>query len=131
KELQAHAERQAEQVNTYAKGGKCRHRVLVEHFGQKFEPAECGACDVCLGEVEFQDDSTVVAQKIISCVARVGERYGIGHVADVVRGATTERITKLGHDRLSTFGLLKEHRDRQVRDWIGQLVGEGLIDQTT
>ena len=130
RELLAHAERQAEEVNTYAKGGKCRHRVLVEHFGQKFEPAECGACDVCLGEVEFQDDSTVVAQKILSCVARVGERFGIGHVGDVLRGSNTERVTKLGHDQLSTFGLLKDFRDRQVRDWIGQLVGEGLLDQT-
>ncbi|MBO0700343.1 MAG: DNA helicase RecQ [Zavarzinella sp.] len=131
RDLQAHAERQAEEINAYCKGGRCRHRTLVEHFAQKFEPANCGACDICLGEVEFEADSTVVAQKILSCVARVGERFGAGHVADVLRGQTTERIEKLGHDQLSTFGLLTDHRDRQVRDWIGQLIGAGLLDQTT
>ena len=130
RELLTHSERQAEQINAYAKGGHCRHRTLVEHFGQAFEPTTCGACDVCLGEVEFEADSTVVAQKIISCVARVGERYGIGHVADVLRGQQTDRVTGLGHDKLSTFALLQDHRDRQVKDWIGQLVGAGVLDQT-
>jgi ATP-dependent DNA helicase RecQ len=71
-----------------------------------------------------------VAQQIISCVARVGERFGVGHVADVLRGQQTERITGLGHDKLSTYGLLQDRRDRQVKDWIGQLVGAGLLDQT-
>ena len=131
RDLLLHSERQAEQMNAYAKGGRCRHRILVEHFGQPFEPANCGACDVCLGEVEFEADSTVVAQKILSCVARVGERFGTGHVADVLRGQQTERVAGLGHDKLSTFGLLQDHRDRQVKDWIGQLVGAGLLDQTT
>ncbi|HVK07581.1 MAG TPA: RecQ family ATP-dependent DNA helicase, partial [Gemmataceae bacterium] len=126
----AHAEEQAEQINTYAKAGRCRHKVLVEHFGQAFEPESCGACDVCLGEVEFEPDSTVVAQKILSCVARVDQRFGGGHVTDVLRGSDTDRVRKLGHDRLSTFGLLRDHPARQVRDWIGQLVQLGLLDQT-
>src|SRR5262245_1713380 len=131
RDLLAHAERQAAEINAYCKGGRCRHRTLVEHFGQQFEPANCGACDVCLGEVEFDADSTVLAQKILSCVARVGERFGAGHVADVLRGQESERLQQLGHDRLSTFGLLKEHRDRQVKDWIGQLVSVGLLNQTS
>jgi len=131
RDLCAHAERQAEEMNAYCKGGRCRHRTLVEHFGQRFEADACGACDICLGEVEFEPDSTVLAQKIISCVARVQERFGVGHVADVLRGQQTERVSKLGHDRLSTFGLLKDNRERQVKDWIGQLIGEGLLDQTT
>jgi len=130
RDLRAHAERQAEEINTYCKAGKCRHRTLVEHFGQAFESDGCGACDICLGEVEFEADSTVVAQKILSCVARVGERFGMNHVADVLRGQANERISRLGHDQLSTYGLLKEHHERQVKDWIGQLVGEGLLEQT-
>jgi ATP-dependent DNA helicase RecQ len=130
RDLLAHAERQAEEINAYCKGGRCRHRTLVEHFGQKFGPTNCAACDVCLGEVEFEADSTVVAQKILSCVARVGERFGVGHVTDVLRGEQTERVQKLGHDQLSTFGLLKDRRERQVKDWIGQLIGEGLLSQT-
>ncbi|HEX3152271.1 MAG TPA: DNA helicase RecQ [Gemmataceae bacterium] len=131
RELLAHSGQQAEQINTYAKGGKCRHRVLVEHFGQKFEPEACGACDVCLGEVAWEPDSTVVAQKIISCVARVGERFGAGHVTHVLRGSNNERVGTLGHDKLSTFGLLSDQPERQVRDWITQLIGTGLLEQTT
>jgi ATP-dependent DNA helicase RecQ len=131
RELLAHTQRQSELMNSYAKGGKCRHRILVEHFGQAFEPETCGACDICMGEVAFEADSTVIAQKILSCVARVGERFGVGHVADVVRGQDTERCVNLGHTKLSTFGLLKEFRERQVKDWIGQLIGEGLLAQTT
>src|SRR5262245_6337319 len=129
--LRMHAERQAEQVNAYCKGGKCRHRTLVEYFGQRIEADTCGACDICLGEVEFAADSTVIAQKILSCVARVKERFGINHVADVLRGQSNERVARLGHDQLSTFGLLKTERERQVKDWIAQLVGGGLVDQTT
>ena len=122
---------QAEQINAYAKGGQCRHRILVEHFGQAFEPETCGACDVCLGEVEFEPDSTVVAQKILSCVARVGERFGIGHVADVLRG----QRHGAGHRSSGTTSSARsacseDHRDRQVKDWIGQLVGDGFLDQT-
>jgi ATP-dependent DNA helicase RecQ len=131
RDLRIHAEQQAEQINSYCKAGKCRHRMLVEHFGQEFVSTGCGACDICLGEVDFEPDSTVVAQKILSCVARVGERFGVGHVADVLRGQQTERVLNLGHDKLSTFGLLNDYRERQVKQWIGQLVGEGLVDQTT
>jgi ATP-dependent DNA helicase RecQ len=131
RDLRVHAEQQAEEINTYCKAGKCRHGTLVEHFGQQFESAACGACDVCLGEVDFEPDGTVIAQKILSCVARVGERFGIGYVADVLRGQETERVVNLGHNKLSTFGLLNDYRDRQVRDWMGQLLGEGLVEQTT
>lgn len=131
RDVLVHTEKQAEQINTYCKAGKCRHRMLVEHFGQAFGSAGCSACDICLSEVAFEPDSTIVAQKILSCVARVDQRFGIGHVADVLRGQETERVLKLGHNRLSTFALLNDHRERQVKDWIGQLIGEGLLDQTS
>ncbi len=130
RELRAHGDQQAEQMNNYCKAGKCRHRMLVEHFGQEFISNGCGACDICLGEIDFAPDGTVVAQKILSCVARVGERYGIGHVADVLRGHESERVQKLGHNGLSTFSLLNDYREGQIRDWISQLIGEGLLDQT-
>jgi ATP-dependent DNA helicase RecQ len=86
---------------------------------------------VCLGEVDFEPEGTVIAQKILSCIARVGERFGVGHVSDVLRGQLTERVQALGHDKLSTFGLLNDHRERQLRDWISQLVSEDVLQQTT
>ena len=118
-----------EDMNRYSRGSACRHRVLVEHFGQTFEPANCQACDICLGEMKTEPESTVIAQKILSCVARIKEGFGGGHVAAVLRGDTDERIQRLGHDKLSTFGLLKAVPKTQIRDWIQQLIGQKLLDQ--
>ena len=81
----------------------CRHRKLSEYFGQAYAKPNCDACDVCLGDVEGLADATVVAQKILSCVARVGERFGVDHIVDVLVGANTERVrpgsTKAQHLR--------------------------------
>ena len=104
----------------------CRHRQLVEHFGQDYTPpAEegCGACDVCLGELQALEDSQVVAQKILSCVVRCEQRFGGGHIADVLRGADTARMRSTGHDGLSTYGLLRDRSTAEVRGWIDQLIG--------
>ena len=69
------------------------------------------------------DDSLILAQKILSCVVRLGERFGADYVADVLRGADTARITAMRHERLSTYGLLREHRKTEIRNWIDQLEG--------
>jgi ATP-dependent DNA helicase RecQ len=118
----------------FASGAQCRHRYLVEHFGQPFEPQGegpgCGACDVCLGELPTVADSQVLAQKILSCVVRCRQSYGATHVADVLRGADTERVRRAGHDELSTFGLLKEHSAREIRHFIDQLIGLGGLRVT-
>jgi ATP-dependent DNA helicase RecQ len=71
----------------------------------------------------------MVAQKILSCVARVKERFGVGHVVSVLRGEDTERVRQLGHDGLSTYGLLREHAKADVRDWVHQLIGQGVLVQ--
>jgi len=105
-----------------AGGAACRHASLVEYFGGEWKGENCGACDVCLGELETVADSQVVAQKILSCVVRCEQRFGGGHVADVLRGAKTARIRQLGHEALSTYGLLSGHTTRELRAWIDQLV---------
>jgi ATP-dependent DNA helicase RecQ len=117
-------------MDQYARGGVCRHKALVGYFGQTYAEASCGACDVCLEECEATPDSVVIAQKILSCVARVQERFGVNHVMSVLRGEDTERARSLKHNELSTFGLLKEHSKQVVRDWIRQLIGQGALMQT-
>ena len=112
-------------------GYACRHRALSEYFGQEYPRAECGACDVCLGEVEGLTDATVTAQKILSCVARVQESFGVGHVVDVLRGANTARVRERGHDRLSTFGLLRGMEGSSLQDLIYQLLDQGVLTRTT
>jgi len=117
-------------MDQYARGAVCRHRALVGYFGQAYAEPSCAACDICLGDVEVVPAALVIAQKILSCVARVNERYGVGHVISVVRGEQTERVKSLQHDQLSTFGLLKEHSKQVIRDWIFQLIGQGVLVQT-
>jgi ATP-dependent DNA helicase RecQ len=124
---------QLEAMNRFCMSGVCRHRALVEHFGGSWTPAgtdhRCDACDLCLGELESVDGATVIAQKILSCVVRVGQSFGAGHVAGVLRGEQTARIRERQHDALSTFGLLAEHDSGEIRGWIAQLVASGALVQ--
>lgn len=120
----------------FAASASCRHRTLVEHFGGTYQsPSDdnengekgCGACDVCLGELETLDDAPVVAQKILSCVVRCNQRYGAAHVTDVLRGAKTQRMRETGHEHLSTYGLLAHISARDLRGLIDQLVALGHL----
>jgi len=118
-----------EEMDRYARGAVCRHRALVNYFGQDFASPNCTACDLCLGDVEEVADATVIAQKILSCVVRTDQRFGAGHVISVLRGENTDRVRSLGHDRLSTYGLLRDYPQTELRDWIYQLIGQGLLAQ--
>jgi ATP-dependent DNA helicase RecQ len=105
----------------------CRHKTLSEYFGQPYDKLDCGACDVCLGDNEAIEDGTVAARKILSCVARVQERFGVGHVVDVLAGADTQPVRRNGHHTLSTYGLMKEVDRKQLTSWVHQLVDQGLL----
>jgi len=117
-------------IERYASGVGCRHRHLVSYFGDRYDKDECGACDYCLGELEPVDDAVVIARKILSCVARVGQRFGAAHVANVLCGSESEQVTRRGHQRLSTFGLLRDAAVSEVRGYIEQISAEGLLRQT-
>ncbi|MEM9186923.1 MAG: DNA helicase RecQ [Planctomycetota bacterium] len=111
----------------FASSVTCRHRALVEHFGQAFPKDNCGACDVCDGDLELVDEPLILAQKIVSCVARLEQRFGGDYTAKVLAGSSEQRILDQGHDSLSTYGLLKGDRPAGIRDWIEQLVGQGFL----
>jgi ATP-dependent DNA helicase RecQ len=117
-------------IDRFASGIVCRHRALVEYFGQPFPSPSCNACDICLGETEDVPEALIVAQKIVSCVVRVGQSFGVGHVVAVLRGESTDRIVARGHQSLSTFGLLKGNSRNELRDWIWQLVAQGFLEQS-
>ncbi|TWU56598.1 ATP-dependent DNA helicase RecQ [Rubripirellula tenax] len=105
----------------------CRHRSLVEHFGQSYATNNCGACDVCLDEIDLVDDPITLSQKILSCVVRLRERFGVSHTAKVLCGSGEQRIRQLGHDQLSTYGLLADDGLPSVRMWIDQLIQQGYL----
>jgi ATP-dependent DNA helicase RecQ len=105
----------------------CRRRVLLGYFGERLEE-DCGNCDVCLNPPE-RFDATEEAQKALSCVFRVGQRFGMGHVIEVLRGSHSQRITTLGHDRLSTYGIGKELPQDAWSSLIRQLIHLGYLEQ--
>jgi ATP-dependent DNA helicase RecQ len=121
--------RHLEDMDRYCRGAVCRHRALARYFGQDYKDNNCNACDLCLGDTESVPDAVIVAQKILSCVARVKQGFGIGHVAAVLRGENTDNVRKRGHDQLTTFGLLKGHSKGDVRDWVYQLIAQGVLLQ--
>lgn len=123
--------RHLDDIDRYARGAVCRHKALVEYFGQRYESDNCNACDLCLGDNELVAEPVLLAQKILSCVARVQERYGINHVISVLRGENTERVRTLRHEQLSTYGLLREHGKTELREWIYQLIGQQVLVQTS
>ncbi|HEY9540159.1 MAG TPA: DNA helicase RecQ [Luteimonas sp.] len=115
----------------YCETMRCRRQVLLASFGEEYAakgPGQpCGNCDNCLTPAETWD-ATVAAQKALSCVYRSGQRFGVAHLVDILRGADNERIRQFGHDRLSTFGV---GDDLDARTWRGvfrQLVAAGLLD---
>jgi ATP-dependent DNA helicase RecQ len=120
-----------EEMRRFATVVRCRHAALSEYFGQRYVEPSCGACDVCLGEVEGLTDATVLAQKILSCVARTEQRFGVEHVADVLVGAAGERVRRWGHDRLSTYGLLRDMPRKSVVGAIYQLIDAGVLARSS
>jgi ATP-dependent DNA helicase RecQ len=111
----------------YCSSVACRHRALLEYFGQGFPAETCHACDICLGEVEGVGDALIIAQKILSSVVRQKERFGADYTAGVLVGSHEERIIANRHDQLSTYGILKDATRPVVRDWIEQLAEQECV----
>ncbi|MBN2563251.1 MAG: RecQ family ATP-dependent DNA helicase [Phycisphaerae bacterium] len=130
-EVLAAASELLEHIRRFCLPNRCRHRSLSEYFGQAYDEENCNACDVCLGERDEAEDGTVTAQKILSCVARVQQRFGIGHVADVLRGTNTDLVTAFRHHELSTYGLMKDTPKKSLIHLMYQLIDQELLDRTT
>jgi ATP-dependent DNA helicase RecQ len=123
------AQQSLREMERYCQGVTCRHRALVEYFGQQLPGDNCGACDVCLADLELTPDAKIVAQKILSCVVRVKESFGSQYVALVLCGSQEKRILENGHHELSTHGLLKDAGQSAVRMWIEQLISQQYLER--
>jgi ATP-dependent DNA helicase RecQ len=111
----------------FAESLTCRRRVLLGYLGEQMDQ-DCGNCDVCLDPPETFD-ATVAARKVLSCVYRVRQRFGIKHVVDVLRGAETEGIRKFNHEQLTTWGIGLEHTHAEWTSMVRQLVHRGYLVQ--
>jgi ATP-dependent DNA helicase RecQ len=124
---------QLQRMVHYAESSGCRRRELLGYFGEEFEADNCGGCDSCLSPRE-KFDGTLAAQKLLSCVYRIREKneFGVGlnHVVEVLTGADTEKIRRWSHERLSTYGIGREHGRAEWAAIGRELIRLGLLRQT-
>lgn len=114
-------------MGAFAEAQTCRRLVLLNYFGEG-RHAPCGNCDICLDPPQ-RYDGLVDAQKALSCVYRVGQRFGLGYVVEVLRGANNQRIRDAGHDKLPVYGI---GRERSHEHWVSvlrQLIHLGFLTQ--
>jgi len=109
-----------------AETAHCRRTRLLGYFGEAPAAAQCGNCDNCLSPPRLRDGK-IVAQKLLSCAYRTGQRFGAMHLIDVLIGRMTERVTQFGHDKLSVFGIGRELNEKQWRTVLRQLVAMGHL----
>ena len=104
---------------------ECRRHGLLGYFND-LQEGDCGNCDVCLNPPDTWD-ATVAAQKLLSCIYRTGQRFGAGHVIDVLVGKTNPKVKQHQHEQLSTFGLGREFSEQKWRSVVRQLLVQGFI----
>lgn len=104
----------------------CRHQILLHYFGEA-HPGDCGQCDNCLNPVDTWN-ATQVAQMALSCVYRTGQRFGTGHLIDVLTGKMTTQIERFQHHQVSTYGIGKTLNQAQWSSVYRQLTAAGLLD---
>lgn len=116
------------QITFYAATRDCLRGFILQYFGES--PLDfCGNCFNCANHFESVD-CTVPAQKVLSCVKRMGERFGMGMLIDTLRGAKTARLLELGFDGLSTYGALRDMDAHAIRALTDALLQAGYLELT-
>lgn len=110
----------------YCESTACRHQTILRYFGES-HPGACDQCDNCLHPVETWQ-ATQVAQMALSCVFRTGQRFGVGHLIDVLMGKSTPQVERFGHDKVSTFGIGKTLNQAQWSGVYRQLIAAGMLE---
>ena len=125
-EEQDRARRKLDGMVEYSELTRCRRAYLLRYFGEEFDEQNCGGCDFCLADME-EFDATVITQKILSAVIRTEERFGVSHLANVLRGSRAKRVIETGHDKLSVYGIARDFSKDEITSISRQLVDEGLL----
>lgn len=116
--------KQLREIINYCEGNVCRRRLLLAYFGEGFDESNCGHCDVCL-EPKERFDGTIAAQKILSCIYRTGERFGMNYIVDVLTGSKNQKIAQNHHDTIKTHGAGKEYSKSQWQSFTRELIQSG------
>jgi ATP-dependent DNA helicase RecQ len=113
----------------FAETKTCRRKLLLSYFGETVTGEHCNSCDNCVSPPETFD-ATIIAQKILSCVYRVGQRFGAEYVIAVLTGSTDKRVLQNRHDKLSTYGIATDFSTNQLRTFIQELIHLEYLQQT-
>ncbi|MGF1872343.1 RQC domain-containing protein, partial [Photobacterium indicum] len=114
-------------MGAFAEAQTCRRQVLLNYFGE-YREEPCGNCDICLDPPK-RFNAIEVAQKALSCVYRVNQSFGVGYVVEVLRGMQNQRIREHGHDKLTTYGIGREHSHEYWVSILRQLIHRGFLTQ--
>ncbi|MCG8541645.1 MAG: DNA helicase RecQ [Clostridia bacterium] len=128
-ERQKNEYKRLQKVVDYCHTPKCIRKYILEYFGEEDTSHECGNCSTCKDDRELED-ITIEAQKIFSCIYRMKERFGTTLVAQVLRGSKNKRVREFGFDNLSTYGIMKEYSEKEIKDIVNLLIAEGYIGLT-
>lgn len=123
------AKAQLQRVIDYAQSKLCRRNLLLQYFAEESKESNCNACDNCLNPKETFD-GTVLAQKILSCVYRVRERFGLTHIAGILTGSQLQKILQYQHDKLTTYGIITDYSAQDVKMFIYDLLQQGYLQQS-
>jgi ATP-dependent DNA helicase RecQ len=121
-----HAKDNLQSMISYCKTGSCLRKTLLNYFNEEVKWHECEQCSNCDGE-SIITDVTVECQKILSCIYRMNQMYGTGLVTDVLRGKNNQRIRQMKFEELSTYGIMKDYTDGDIKDIISIMISEGYL----
>jgi len=107
----------------------CRRKPLLNYFGESYAADNCSNCDNCNSSPTPLTDVTIPAQKFLSCVKRAGEKFGAGHITDILLGSKNEKVLRWGHEKLSTYGIGGELTQKQWMHLARQLLSMGYLKQ--
>ena len=127
--VKACAEKKTKAMYYLCRNLNCRRVGLLKYFGEFYHGKKCMGCDNCVGNEEIID-GTVITQKILSCVYRLRSEFGIQHVINVLRGSKNTQVLNRGHDKLSTYNLMPECSDIELRYYIDSLLMLGYLKVT-
>jgi len=113
----------------FADSEVCRRIPLMSYFGEKYSETKCGMCDICINPPRYNDDLTEAAQMFLSCVKRCEEKFGTGHIIDVLRGSKSKKVFSNNHQNLSTYGIGKKYSREQWTNLSRQFIKRGILFQ--
>ncbi len=128
-EEQQRAQQRLDQVIELCNLRTCRRKFILEYLGEEDVADDCAGCDVCRSPRE-EFDATEIAQKILSAVARTGQRFGAAHIVNVLLGSATKQVVKNGHDQLPVFGIAPGQPPENLRDLVKDVSAQGLLEST-